>query len=269
MNPEPIFSNSNQLMNVALFISGSGTNARKIIERSLLHDSRFRVILIFSDIWDHRVKKDGNKMCNAKEIAEEYCIAYEVLDIRDFYEQRGLKRSNLSIRPDFDRLVIEQIKAYPLDLIALAGYMSITTKPLLDKYSGKIINVHPADLSIMEGKERKYVGIHAVKDAILGGEKELRSTTHIVREIVDHGEILVISESVPVNLPLGISIEDLRNDKKLLNNIVDECQTQLKENGDWKIFPLSIQMIAEGRFALEKGAVYLDGVRVPSGYRLG
>jgi len=112
MKPESIFSEVNRLMNVALFISGSGTNARKIIERSLLSDSRYKVILIFTDIRDSRTKKNGDKRCNAKDIAEEYGISYEVVDIRDFYKERGLKRTDLTIRPDFDKLVIQKIDGY-------------------------------------------------------------------------------------------------------------------------------------------------------------
>ena len=269
MKPESIFSEVNRLMNVALFISGSGTNARKIIERSLLSDSRYKVILIFTDIRDSRTKKNGDKRCKAKDIADEYGISYEVVDIRDFYKERGLKRTDLTIRPDFDKLVIQKIDGYSVDIIALAGYMSITTKPLLDRYSGRILNVHPADLSIMDGDERKYVGIHTVRDAILAGEIELRATTHIVREKVDHGEILVISEPVPVILPSGVLIKDLLEDKKLMKKVVDEHQSQLKERGDWIIFPMSIQMIAEGRFAIDRERVYLDGVRLHSGYTLG
>jgi len=268
MKPEPIFSDTNRPMNVALFVSGSGTNARKIIEKSLQMDSRYKIILIFTDIKDNRTKKNSNKMCYAKDIANEFGIAYEAVDIRDFYKKRGLKRTDLSIRPDFDKLVIQKIEKYPIDIIALAGYMSITTKPILTKYSGKIINVHPADLSIIEGKERKYVGIHTVKDAILEGESELRATTHIVREKVDHGEILVISKPIPIVLPPMVTIDDFGKDKKLLKKVVNEHQTQLKEKGDWQIFPITIQMIAEGRFALEGEKVYLDGVKQPSGYKL-
>ena len=141
--------------------------------------------------------------------------------------------------------------------------MSIMTPVLLKEYDGKIVNVHPADLSIMDGDKRKYVGIHVVEEAILAGEPEIRSTTHIVREEVDHGEILVISEPVPVKL--DVSIEELNEDKKLRNEIVSGYQDQLKERGDWVIYPLTIQMIAEGRFALGPEGVYLDGETCPQG----
>jgi folate-dependent phosphoribosylglycinamide formyltransferase PurN len=253
-------------MRIALFISGSGTNGVKIIEKSLKSNINFEVVLIFSDVKDTRRKKNGVKMCRAKDISLKYNIPYEFVDIRDFYAERGLKRTDLSIRPDFDALVLEKLKDYELDLIANAGYMSIMTPVFLDKYSGKIVNVHPADLSIMDDKKRKYVGIHVVEDAILAGEREIRSSTHIVREEVDHGEILIISE--PVQLESELSIKSLQEDRKLLKKTVSVYQNRLKEKGDWVIFPLTIKMISEGRFALGSDGVYLDGKYMPTGFRL-
>lgn len=256
-------------MRVACFVSGSGTNARRIIERSLEEDSRYEVSLIFTDVRDDRLRRSGEKRCKAKDIADEYSISYECEDIRDFYRERGMKRADLSLRPEFDRLVVEKVVPHGVDLVALAGYMSITTWPLLEAYEGRMVNVHPADLSIMEGNERKYVGINVVRDAILAGERELRASTHVVREKVDHGEILVVSEPVPVSLLEGVVLEELAQDKKLLGVIVDDHQERLKEHGDWVIFPLTIQMIAGGRFALDgEGSVYVDGAPAPRGYRL-
>lgn len=264
----PIFDPSvGHKMRVGLFISGSGTNGVKIIEESMDTESNYEVSLIFSDVRDTRTKRNGSKRSRAKEIAEDYGISYECVDIRDFYRERGLKRTDLSIRPDFDRLVLEKLAGYELDLLVNAGYMSIMTPVLLSKYEGRIVNVHPADLSIMDGDQRKYVGIHVVEEAILAGEQEIRSTTHIVREVVDGGEILVISEPVPVKL--DGTIEELLDDKKLRKAIVSAHQTQLKEEGDWVVLPMTVQMISEGRFSLKPDGVYLDGKYVPNGYRLG
>jgi folate-dependent phosphoribosylglycinamide formyltransferase PurN len=251
-------------------MSGSGTNTRKIIEQSRADDTEYRVFLIFTDVKDDRLTKIGEKRCRAKDIAEEYDIAYECVDIRDFYLRRGHRtRRDLSIRPEFDRMVLEKVEPYNIDVIANAGYMSIMTEPILDRYSGKILNVHPADLSIMEDDERKYVGIHVVEDAILAGEKELRATTHVVRKRVDYGEILVRSGSIPVQLPDGVSFKTLKQDEELIKRVVSEHQDRLKELGDWVIYPLTLQMVAEGRFALDgKGNTYLDGKLAPKGFSL-
>lgn len=270
MEPRQIYSPKEMTkMRVACFVSGSGTNARKIISRSKEPDSGYEVSLIFTDVRDDRVKRDGSKRCRAKDIADEQGIAYECVDIRDFYRERGVKRAgDLTLRPEFDGLVIEAIAPHEIDIIALAGYMSVTTRPILEGYDGRILNVHPADLSIMDGPDRKYVGIHVVRDAILAGETELRATTHVVREKVDHGEVLVLSEPLPVVFPEGVSQADLE-DRKLRNRIVDQHQDRLKERGDWVIYPLTLQMISEGRFALDgTGDAYLDGELIPKGFRL-
>ena len=257
-------------MQVACFVSGSGTNSIKIIERGLKEDSQYRVTLIFTDVRDNRLKKSGDKRCKAMDISNEYGIGYECVDIRDFYKSKGHKnRRDLSIRPEFDKMVLTKIRPYEIDLIANAGYMSIMTPPILEEYNGRIINVHPADLSIMKGEDRKYVGIHVVDEAILAGERELRSTTHIVREKVDHGEILVISEPIPVKIPNNLTIDSMREDKKLLKKVVSDHQELLKVKGDWKIFPLTVQMIAQGRFGLDgEGGVCFDGEPLSKGYVL-
>ena len=250
-------------------MSGSGTNARKIIERSQEHGSSYRVELIFTDVKDETFDKEGKKTCRALDIAKDFGIAYECVDIMDFYCSRGYSsKKELSLRPDFDKLVVSTIEKHRIDLIALAGYMSITTKPLLDRYEGKIINVHPADLTILTLGERKYVGIHTVRDAILGGEKEIRSTTHIVREKVDNGEILIVSKPTIVKLPTGVDLDKLRSDRELLKVVVEEHQDRLKREGDWVIYPMTLQMIGEGRFALDDGVICIDGRPTYDGLRL-
>lgn len=238
----------------------------KIIERSMAEDSNFEVSLIFSDVRDTRTRKNGSKMSRAKEIADKYGIAYECVDIRDFYKKRGVKRTDLSLRPEFDGLVLDALAGHEIDLIVNAGYMSIMTPVLVDKYAGRLVNVHPADLTVMDGAHRKYVGIHVVEQAILEGDKSLKSTTHVVREIVDGGEILVLSAPVPVEL--AVKLDELREDNKLRKKMVSEHQTRLKEKGDWVVFPLTIQMISEGRFSIGENGVCLDGEPTPNGFQL-
>ena len=264
-------------MKVACFMSGTGTNVVKIIEHQLSYESRgercpYEVVLIFTDVKDERVDRTGEKRCYARDIAERFHLPYICNDIRDFYRSRGRRTiRDLSLRPEFDRMTLEMIGDYDIDVIALGGYMSIVSRPLLDAFPGRIINVHPADLSVMEGGRRKYVGLHAVRDAILAGERFLYSTTHIVRERVDEGEILMRSKPMEVRLPEGVTLEDLRRreNRSLLERVVRENQRKLKERGDWVIFPKTLEMIAQGRYGIDdKGNVYVDGVLMPHGYRL-
>ncbi|MBW2332634.1 MAG: formyl transferase, partial [Deltaproteobacteria bacterium] len=153
------------------------------------------------------------------------------------------------------------IKAFDIDIIALAGYMSYLTLH-------RCVNVHPADLSILtsDGK-RKYVGDYAVGNAIANGETSLRSSTIWIDAGVDTGPILMVSNALKVTLPSPLP--ELLKNRKAFKKVVSEHQKRLKEIGDWTIFPQTVEMIARGRFSLdENNNVYVDGQPVPEGYRL-
>ncbi len=94
----------------------------------------------------------------------------------------------------------------------------------------------------------------------------LRASTLWTDEGVDTGPLLMVSK--PLFVELSEPLERLTKDKEKFLEIVDEHQERLKAVGDWEIFPLSIEMISRGRFALdEKNNVYVDGEPVPEGYR--
>jgi len=249
-------------MRVAAFMSGSGTNIRKLIELqqelNRKHGaSPFEVVFIFSD------RSDGSSA--GEKIALENGLPYFSYDIRAFHRLRSLKRTaatpeGLAARREYDRLADQLVNALEIDVIALGGYMSYITL-------AGCVNVHPGDLSILtpDGR-RKYVGDHAVRDAIEAGEKNLRASTLWTDEGVDSGPLLMVSDTLPVTLP--VPLEDLMKDRDRFFQVVDEHQERLKAVGDWKIFPRTIEMIARGRFALdEKNRVYVDGVPAPEGYR--
>lgn len=249
-------------MRVAAFMSGSGTNVLKLMEREKKLNaeesaSPFQIVFVFSD------RSDGT--CQGEKIAYESGIPYISYDIRAFHRLRGLKRSaatpeGLAARREFDRVAAKLIEAFDIDVIALSGYMSYITL-------NRCVNVHPADLSILthDGK-RKYVGDDAVRDAIASGEHFLRSSTLWTDAGVDTGPLLMVSSPVQVQLPEPL--ESLLKDSVKLARVAQEHQQRLKKMGDWQIFPKTVEMIARGRFGLdEKRRVYLDGRPVPNGYR--
>jgi folate-dependent phosphoribosylglycinamide formyltransferase PurN len=249
-------------MRVAAFMSGSGTNILKLLEtgnrlKAEEGTSPFEVVFIFSD------RSDGS--CRGEAIALENGIPYFSYDIRAFHRLKGLKRSvaapeGLAARKAFDGVAERLVRAFEIDALALGGYMSYTTL-------NRCVNVHPADLSILTGKgKRKYVGDHAVLDAISAGESTLSSSTLWTDRGVDTGPLLMVSKPVKVELPEPL--ESLRKDESRFLQVVGEHQERLKEAGDWRIFPRTVEMIARGRFALdEERRVYVDGRPVPDGYR--
>lgn len=250
-------------MKVAAFMSGSGTNIIRLLEKEKKLKEKsgaspFHVVFIFSD------RSDGK--CQGEHIAHENGIPYFSYDIREFHRVKGTKRTvntpeGLDARKEFDSLPARLIKAFEIDVIALGGYMSFTTL-------GRCVNVHPADLSILTPEEkRKYTGDNAVFDAIVAGEKTLRASTLWTDQGVDTGPLLMVSEPIKVELPAPL--DELKKDKTKLSEIADLHQQRLKEAGDWEIFPLTIEMIANGRFALDEfNNVYVDGIPVPEGFRV-
>ncbi len=264
MSLEPLFdpATAGRSMRVAAFMSGSGSNVSRLLEHQEAlaraeGQPPFEVVFIFSD------RSDG--ACAGERIAYEYGLPYFSYDIRRFHSRRGLVRNvgtsrGLAARRAYDRVAETLVAAFQIDVIALGGYMSYITLR-------RCVNVHPADLSILgPDGARKYVGERAVEAAILAGERTLRASTLWTDEGVDTGPLLMVSRAVEVDLPEPL--ERLRRDPVRLAAVVFEHQERLKEVGDWKIFPRTIELIARGRLALDREQrVYVDGRPVPQGYR--
>lgn len=245
-------------MRVAGLISGSGSNLRKIIENGRRLEAEegrapYQVVVIFSE----------NPESNAGKIGNDYNIPVVVRDLGTFYKERGKPRRDLSVRAEFDEGTVEALKPFSVDVAAYAGYMSIATAPLINAFLG--VNVHPADLSIMNGSKRKYTGDHAVRDVIVAGEKQLRSSTHIIEPQVDYGKILMISAPLQINLPEGFN----PNNNDQVKAVSDEHQNRLKEIGDWVVFPRTLEYIADGRYSQDdNGKLYFDRTPIPQGLKL-
>ncbi len=257
MTLQPLYDSKKGIMQVAGLMSGSGTNLRRIIEQEVYlrqnSSSPYHVAVIFSDTPES----------NAATIGKEHDIPVVVNDKKLFYKNRGKPLRDLTVRAEFDSLTVEMLKPYNINVAAYAGYMSIATMPLINAFLG--INVHPADLSILnEQGKPKYVGDHVVRDAILAGEKNIYSTTHIISGDVDCGQILMVSS------PIEVILENF--DSTVPQNVVDaekSNQDRLKKDGDWIIFPKTILDIAQGRFSFYRGVLCYDEKPVPHGLRLG
>ncbi len=102
-------------------------------------------------------------------------------------KRHGIKTATLSAkgkkRQEFDTEVIKLLSNYKFDYIILAGYMRILSDFFVKKYSGKIINIHPADTNL-------HQGLHAYEWAFKNKMPETKITVHYVNEGVDTGKII-------------------------------------------------------------------------------
>lgn len=158
------------MMDIAVFISGSGTNLQTLIDK--LHKDRdvdIDIKVVFSD------NKDAYGLERAKK-AGIPAISIKLKDSPD--------------REAFDEKILDLMEQYEIELVVLAGYMKVLTPKFVQKYRNKILNIHPALLP-------SFPGSHGVKPALEYGVKVSGVTIHFVDEGVDTGPI-VAQAAVPV-----------------------------------------------------------------------
>lgn len=232
-------------------MSGSGSNLRRLLE---YQNPAFEVVFLFSD----------NAASQVRELALDYNLPYFVRDIRRFYAARQKSRrlsapDGWAWRQRYDEVAGRLIEAFAIEIIALGGYMSVLTLPL----GG--VNVHPGDLSLQDASGRRLlVGDHAVKDAIMAGHRQLRASTIWIDSGVDSGPLLLLSD--PIAVKLSCPLAELNENQ--LQQAADEHQEQLKQKGDWLIFPLTIQLLAQGRLKVKDNIAWLDDKPYPQGITL-
>ena len=123
------------------------------------------------------------------------------------------------------------------DLLVLAGFMRILSTELVEKFRGRMLNVHPSLLP-------KFPGLHTYRRALEAGERDHGATVHFVIPELDAGPG-ILQYRVPIR----------RGD----------TETSLRERvraGEHLIYPRAIAWVAAGRALLKDGAVWLDGVRL-------
>ncbi|MBP5176707.1 MAG: phosphoribosylglycinamide formyltransferase [Treponema sp.] len=173
--------------NIAVLVSGGGTNLQALIDYEKSHeDCPFHIALVVS----------STKNAYALERAKSAGIPAE---IRSPYSVMGAERAKAADR-DEKRLatsnaILPLCREHNIDVIVLAGYLSVLAGEIVTEYEGRIVNLHPALLPKFGG-----VGMwgHNVHEAVLAaGEKESGCTVHLADSGCDTGKILV-QKKVPV-----------------------------------------------------------------------
>lgn len=205
---------------IAVLISGQGSNLQAIIEAC---QTGFpgKVVTVISN------KIDSFGLERAKSAA----IPNRVFLRQDF-------TSNL----DMDKAIGDYLEDLSVDLIVLAGYMKILTKPFTQRFAGKILNIHPSLLP-------KYPGLDTYQRALENGDSEHGTTVHFVNEEIDGGAI-VLQAKVPI----------------FPGDTVEEIELRTREQ-EYHIYPLVIKWFVEERLKLIENQAYLDGKPLPqNGY---
>ena len=162
------------LKNVAVLVSGSGTNLQAIIDAIDRKEIPARICVVISS------KRDVFALTRAEK-AEIPSVAIPRKEYADF---------DLYFKDILDCLV-----SHNTDYIVLAGYLSILSPEIIDKYRNKIINIHPALIPSFCGKG--FYGSRVHQAVLDYGVKVTGATVHFVNEVPDDGPI-ILQECVPV-----------------------------------------------------------------------
>lgn len=189
-------------MNIAIFASGSGSNARKIMEY-FQSSGVGRVVVV---------------VCNRKNagvigIAAEFGVPVQMIDRNLFYESEHL---------------LDVLENYRTDFIALAGFLWLIPGYLIKAYPDRIVNIHPALLPKYGGHGMYGHHVHeAVKAA---GEQESGPTIHYVNEHYDEGDIIFQTSCQlnPEDTPDDIARKVLALEHKYYPRIIEEVLLNLK-----------------------------------------
>lgn len=149
-------------MNIAVLISGRGSNLQALINSSNEVDSNFKVVRVISN----------NHDALGLELSKKAGIQSNLIDHRGFKD-----------RERFDTRITEIIEASGAELICLAGFMRILSTPFIDHWHNRMVNIHPSKLPAFKG-----MNVH--QRVIESGEKTTGCTVHYVRNEVDTGPII-------------------------------------------------------------------------------
>lgn len=189
---------------IAVFVSGGGTNLQAILDASdrgeMPHGEIALVLSSKPDVYAlERAKKHGVPavVANRKELGDR-----------------------------FEAEIERQLASYGIEMIVLAGFMSILSADFTGRWDRRIINVHPALIPSFCGKG--YWGLHVHEAALAYGVKVTGATVHYVNAIPDGGQIL---------LQKAVDVHE--------GDTPEALQRRVMEEAEWILLPRACEMVAE------------------------
>ncbi len=146
--------------NIAIFISGTGSNFKKLLEHSLKKGSIYKICLLISD----------NSKAKGLIYAKKFKLKRKII--------------NYLNRKRAEKIILKELQEKHIDIICLAGFMRILSKNFIKKFNGKIINIHPSLLP-------KYKGLRTHQRVLDNKEKFSGCTVHYVNSKLDSGKIIL------------------------------------------------------------------------------
>ncbi len=200
------------MLNVGILVSGGGSNLQAIIDKvESGYIKNVSIVTVVSSRPDayalERAKKHGIKGI---------CIS----------------RKTFNSIEEYDEALISHFKALEVDLVVMAGFLSILGERFTRAFEGRVINIHPALIPSFCGKG--FYGIIPHQKVIETGVKVTGATVHFVELEADAG---------PIILQKAVYVED--------DDTPETLQKRVMEQAEWEILPEAVRLFAENRLVIE------------------
>lgn len=195
------------MLRTGIMVSGGGTNLQAIldsVDSGKITDTEISVVI------------SNNPGAYALERARTHGIEAVCISPKEFESREA-----------FNRVFLEKVDKYKLDLIVLAGFLVKIPEAMVKKYEGRIINIHPSLIPSFCGVG--YYGLKVHEEALRRGVKVTGATVHYVDGGMDTG---------PIILQKAVEVEK--------GDTPEILQRRVMEQAEWIILPKAIQMIAHG-----------------------
>lgn len=194
------------MLNIAVLVSGGGTNLQAILDSEARGENPHgKVCLVLSS------KEGVYALQRAENAGVKSCV---------------LSRKSCANQQEFDQKLLEILHQNKIDVIVLAGFLSILGENVIEAYPNRILNVHPSLIPSFCGEG--YYGLKVHKAALEKGVKVTGATVHFVNEICDGGEIIAQK-----------AVEVLENDTP------ETLQKRVMEQAEWQLLPAALAQVCE------------------------
>ena len=207
------------MKNIAVLVSGGGTNLQALIDaqnRGEIKNGKISLVV------------SSNPNAYALERAKNNSIATEVIRRKDYAEF-----------DEYDSAVTELLKSKDVDLVVLAGFMTILGKQFISAFENRIINIHPSLIPSFCGEG--FYGLRVHEKALEYGVKVSGATIHFVNEKADAGAIILQGAVYVAN-----------------DETPESLQKKIMENVEWKLLPKAVSLFCEDRISIKDGKAYVD-----------
>ena len=200
------------MKNIVVLVSGGGTNLQALIDaqnRGEIKNGKITCVI------------SSNPNAYALTRAQNNKISTEVIRRKDFAEF-----------DEYDNALTELLKSKNVDVVVLAGFMTILGSKVISAFENKIINIHPSLIPSFCGEG--YYGLHVHEAALEKGVKVTGATAHFVNEVCDGGPIII---QKAVEIQNGDTPEIL--------------QKRVMEQAEWKILPKAVSLFCEDKIIVK------------------